>query len=63
MPDLVVEGLNLPVMKHNVEETYEVSVAPDYGFGDQEERALALASSISPSSLQNMCHTLQILRC
>ena len=43
LPDGVVEGLDLAIMKHNEEEAFEVSVAPEYGFGDREEqRALAM---------------------
>ena len=36
VPDQIVEGLELAIMKHNAEETFEVTVAPEYGFGDQE---------------------------
>ena len=48
VPDGVVEGLDLAVMKHNEEEAFEVSVAPEYGFGSREEqRALA---TVPPNS-------------
>ena len=39
----MVEGLDLAVMKHNEEEAFEVSVAPEYGFGEREDlRTLAI---------------------
>ena len=47
-PDAVVEGLDMAVMKHNEDEAFEVTVAPEYGFGDREEkRALA---TVPPNS-------------
>ena len=40
--------MDLAIMKHNEEEAFEVSVAPEYGFGDREEqRALA---TVPPNS-------------
>ncbi len=38
----------MAVMKHNEDEAFEVTVAPEYGFGDREEkRALA---TVPPNS-------------
>jgi hypothetical protein len=55
--DQVVEGLDLAVMKHNEEETFEVSIDPEYGFGDREEkRALA---TVAPNS--QLHYTVEIL--
>ena len=56
-PDEVVEGLDLAVMKHNEEETFEVSVAPEYGFGDHEQKR-SLATVPANSQLH---YTVEIL--
>ena len=57
VPDQIVEGLELAIMKHNAEETFEVTVAPEYGFGDQEvERP---QGTVPPNS--QLHYTVQIL--
>ena len=57
LPDQVVEGLELAIMKHNAEETFEVTVAPEYGFGDQEVKR---AQAAVPPNTQ-LHYTVQIL--
>jgi FKBP-type peptidyl-prolyl cis-trans isomerase len=55
--DQVVEGLDLAILKHNEEEAFEVSLDPEYGFGDREEkRALA---TVPPNS--QLHYTVEIL--
>ncbi len=34
----VVEGLDLGILKMNEDEVMEITVAPEYGFGDKEEK-------------------------
>ena len=57
VPDQVVEGLELAIMKHNAEETFEVTVAPEYGFGNQEVKRAQAA--VPPNS--QLHYTVQIL--
>lgn len=59
VPDGVVEGLDLAVMKHNEGEALEVSVAPEYGFGDREERR-ALATVPASSQLHYAVEILEV---
>ena len=64
VPDGVVEGLDLAVMKHNEAEAFEVSVAPEYGFGEREEQR-ALATVPPGSQLHYVVEILEVqkVRC
>ena len=57
MPDQVVEGLELAVMRHNAEETFKVTMAPEYGFGDEEVKRAR--GTVPPNS--QLHYTVQIL--
>ena len=49
--------MELAIMKHNAEETFEVTVAPEYGYGDQEVKR---PGGVVPPNSQ-LLYTVQIL--